>query len=116
VNRCSYGKDALLALDEKVFDQDLAGGGWRAVAKIPGCELAAADLPAAYQAAHPGAGLILAWHEGQMRASAGQSERAIPLLESARKAVSQDVASWNYLLELDIELRPSGAVRAPTHN
>ncbi len=102
VNRCSYDKDALIALDEKSFDQDLTGGGWRAVAKIPGCELATADLLAAYQAAHPSASLILAWHEGQMRASGGQYERAIPLLESARKAASQDMAGWNYYVDASV--------------
>src|SRR4051794_36183667 len=40
---CYDDRAALLALDQKAFDQDLAGG-WRAVAASPGCELAAADL------------------------------------------------------------------------
>src|ERR1700741_2870649 len=86
-DRCKYDEEALLALDENAFDQDWdgAGGGWRAIASTPGCELAAADLLAAYQAKHPHSNSILAWHEGQMRASANQYERAIPLLESARK-------------------------------
>ena len=103
-DRCYYNKEALLALDEHAFDQDLSGqgGGWRAIASIPGCELAAADLLAAYQAKHPGSNSILAWHEGQMRASAGQYERAIPLLESARKPTDQDNAGWNYYVDASV--------------
>ena len=42
-DRCKYDEEALLALDENAFDQDLSGG-WRAIASIPGCELAAAEL------------------------------------------------------------------------
>jgi len=95
---CTYDEDALLALDENAFDQELSGG-WRAIANIPGCELAAADLLAAYRAKHPGAGSLLAWHEGQMRASAGQYERAIPLLEAARKPIEQDPAGWNHYVD-----------------
>lgn len=96
-DRCDYDEDAMLALDEHAFDQDWSGtgGGWRAVASIPGCELAAADLLAAYRAKHPSAGSILAWHEGQVRALAGQYERAMPLFESARKPEDQDFAGWN---------------------
>lgn len=101
---CSYDKDALLALDEHAFDQDLAngGGGWRAVANRPGCELAASDLLAAYRAAHPAASATLAWHEGQMRASAGQYARAIPLLVSARKAPDDDMAGWNVYVDATV--------------
>lgn len=98
---CSYDRKALLALDEKAFDQDLEGG-WRTVANIPGCELAAADLLAAYRAEHPRSGGIVAWHEGQMRASAGQYERAVPLLESARKPVNQDTYGWNYYVDATV--------------
>jgi hypothetical protein len=97
-DRCKYDEDALLALDENAFDQDLSGG-WRAIANIPGCELAAADLLAAYRAKHSNAGSLLAWHEGQMRASAGQYEQAIPLLEAARKPVEQDPVGWNYYVD-----------------
>lgn len=103
-DRCAYDADAMLALDETAFDQDLAGGGggWRAVGNIPGCEIAAADLLARYRARHPGAGSILAWHEGQMRASAGQYEQTIPLLESARKPAGQDLAGWNHYVDATV--------------
>ena len=100
-DRCTYDKDAMLALDVNSFDQDLAGGGggWRAIANIPGCELAAAELLAAYQAEHPDSGSILAWHEGQVRAAGGQYEQAIPLLESARKPEEQDEFGWNFYVD-----------------
>jgi len=103
-DRCEYDQQALLALDEKAFDQDLSGrgGGWRAIASTPGCDLAAADLLAAYQAKHPSSSSILAWHEGQVRASAGQYERAIPLLESARKPTDQDAVGWNYYVDATV--------------
>ena len=97
-DRCKYDEEALLALDENAFDQDLSGG-WRAIASIPGCERAAAELLAAYRAKHPNAGTLLAWHEGQMRASAGQYEQAIPLLEAARKPVEQDPTGWNHYVD-----------------
>jgi len=94
---CAYDHAALLALDEDAFDQDLAngGGGWRAIGNRPGCELVAADLLADYRAAHPDSGGILAWHEGQMRANAGQYAQAIPLFEAARKPADKDMGGWN---------------------
>ena len=102
--RCAYDEKALLALDESAFDQDLrgVGGGWRAIAGIPGCELAAADLLAAYQVRHPRSNSLLAWHEGQIRALANQYNRAIPLLESARKPADQDDAGWNFYVDATI--------------
>lgn len=98
---CAYDRDAMLALDEHAFDQDLAGG-WRALDNLPGCQLAAAELIAAYRAAHPGSSSLLAWHEGQARASAGQYEQAIPLLEHARKPAEQDLAGWNHYVDATV--------------
>ena len=95
---CSYDKAAMLGLDEEEFDQDLSGG-WRAVANTSGCELAAADLLAAYRTQHPKVSAVLAWHEGQLRAMAGQYERAIPLLNQDRKPPGQDLAGWNYYVD-----------------
>lgn len=99
-----YDKDAMLALDENAFDQNLGngGGGWRAIGNLPGCENAAADLLAAYRAKHPDASAILAWHEGQMRASAGQYQQAIPLLELDRKPKEQDKAGWNAYVDATV--------------
>lgn len=97
-DHCEYDEQALLALDEDAFDQDISGG-WRAVASIPGCELAAAGLLATYRAKHANASTVLAWHEGQMRASAGQYEQAIPLLEAARKPLQQEAGGWNHYVD-----------------
>src|SRR6478736_1811435 len=100
-DRCEYDEGVLLALDEKAFDQDWngRGGGWRAMASTPGCELVAAKLLAAYRAKHPSSSSILAWHEGQVRASASKYERAIALFESARKPIDQDAVGWNYSVD-----------------
>lgn len=98
---CAHDREAMLALDEDAFDQDI-GGGWRALAAMPGCEPAAADLIAAYRQLHPQAAGIVAWHEGQLRASAGQTTQAIPLLEAARKPVEQDLAGWNHYVDATV--------------
>jgi predicted Zn-dependent protease len=87
----------MLSLDESSFDQDLSngGGGWRKIGNVPGCELAAAKLISAYREKHPSSASILAWHEGQMLASAGQYSSAVPLLESSKKEPSRDKAGWH---------------------
>jgi len=94
---CSFDKQAMLALAPDSFDQDLSngGGGWRAVAARPGCELAAADLIRDYRQAHPGSPGLLSWHEGQLRAFAGNYEMAIPLMEASRQPPDSDPAGWN---------------------
>ncbi len=101
--KCGYDEAAMLALDESAFDQDLSngGGGWRKIANIPGCEIAAADLIAAYKKEHALDKPILDWHEGQMRASAGQTERAIELLSSARKNEAGQEA-WNAYVDATV--------------
>lgn len=103
-NRCSHDKEALLALDENAFDQDLSngGGGWRKIGNVPGCELAAAELISAYRAKYPSSSSTLAWHEGQMRASAGQYSLAIPLLLSAKKDPAKDMAGWNHYVDATV--------------
>ena len=89
----------MLALDENAFDQDLTGG-WRALSN-KGCELAAADLIAAYRAAHAGGRSYLSfWHEGQLRADARQTARATALFARARKPAAQD-AGWGWNLYVD---------------
>ena len=76
-DKCAYDEEAMLALDEAAFDQDLPDGGWRKIGNIPGCEAAAAELIAAYRTRHPDSSSTVAWHEGQMLASAGMNELAI---------------------------------------
>ena len=94
----------MLTLSEDAFDQDLSngGGGWRRVANIPGCEVAAADLIAQYRDAHPQSASVLTWHEGQLRASGGQNELAIPLLLAARKDPGVDLAGWNAYVDATV--------------
>lgn len=101
---CAYDEKAMLALDEDAFDQDLSngGGGWRKLGNTPGCEHAAADLIAAYRAAHPGSGRILVWHEGQLRALTEDRERAVPLLAAARKPDAEDKAGWNFYVDATV--------------
>ncbi len=95
---CEYDRAAMLALDQKSFDQDMAGG-WRPLA-YKSCYLAAADLIRDWRAANGGTGVILQWHEGQMRANAGQTEAAIALFEQSRQPAEQDAAfGWNHYVD-----------------
>ena len=98
---CAVDTAAMLKLDPAQFDQDRTGG-WRPLADREGCEAAAADLLATYREAHWGALSahqlhISYWHEGQLRASAGQSGRAIPLLMSGVDADDQ-IGFYQYAL------------------
>ncbi len=95
---CVTDREALLALDQDSFDQDLEGG-WRPIANTKGCELAAADLIRDYRELHYPQGLrgpagngnieILFWHEGQVRAMANQSQEAVTLFEQSFDSTSQ---------------------------
>ncbi len=83
VDPCAHDRTAIMAQPTRDFDQTPSG--WRSVAKTPGCEAQAADLIKAYRranwAAHKPAEIHTSyWHEGQMRAAAGQDQSAIPLL------------------------------------
>ena len=87
---CPRADSAMLALPIRDFDQTDAG--WRSLDR-EGCEADTADLIARYRAVNAealaeGAGDTLIWHEGQLRASAGQTEAAIPLLLHGRDAES----------------------------
>lgn len=94
---CAYDRDAQLALDQRAFDQDMTGG-WRALAQA-GCDLPAADLIHDWRVAHDSSASILYWHEGQLRAIAGQDDRAIALFEKARKPAAEDVFGWNLYVD-----------------
>jgi len=98
---CRYDEAAMLALDERAFDQTPTSG-WRPLAAA-GCDLVAADAIAAWRASHAGdprtAGL-LNWHEGQLRANAGQTAPAIALFEAARKPLPEDMGfGWNLYVD-----------------
>ncbi|KPN09933.1 hypothetical protein AN652_14365 [Xanthomonas arboricola pv. pruni] len=94
---CGFDKVKMLALEQDKFDQDVSsgGGGWRAVAAKPGCEVAAADLIKEYREVHSDSSSLLFWHEGQLRAFAGHYEDAIPLMEASRQPTEKDLAGWN---------------------
>ncbi|MEM9233378.1 MAG: hypothetical protein AAGA69_03970 [Pseudomonadota bacterium] len=70
----------LLELEYREFDQDYDGG-WRAIAKQEGCELAAAKAIEAYihfaRPHGPGYSKILRWHAGQLYAYVQQTDQAI---------------------------------------
>ncbi len=91
----------MLALDEGRFDQDDAGG-WRSVAARPGCGLVAADLIRDYRQVRRNETTTLYWHEGQLRAMAGQAGAAIAAMERSRKPVDKDVGGWNLYVEATI--------------
>lgn len=86
---CAFDRANVLAMDVETFDQ--APRGWRALGERAGCESAAADLIAAYREANaialvnsdPDTIALLNWHEGQLRAVAGQTRQAIDRMNAA---------------------------------
>ena len=97
---CAYDRQQMLALDLRAFDQDMDGG-WRALSRREGCTLAAADLIRDYRHSRRLSDTILYWHEGQLRASAGQTEPAIALFEQSRKN-PDDGFGWNSYVDATI--------------
>ncbi|MDO5506607.1 MAG: hypothetical protein Q4F49_10035 [Pseudoxanthomonas suwonensis] len=98
---CAHDREAMLALDEAAFDQDMTGG-WRVVASVPGCQRVAADLIADWRRTNPQAGGIVSWHEGQLRAGAGQYPQAAILMAAARKPPEADKAGWNAYVDASV--------------
>ena len=81
---CAHDRAAILALSPEAFDQDM-NGGWRPLADRSECRAVAADLLAAYRHARwadlgPDQLHLNYWHEGQIRASLDQRDRAVRLL------------------------------------
>ena len=91
----------MLALNEAEFDQNPAEG-WRKVDSAPGCHLAAADLIETYRQEHPSHSRNLYWHEGQLRAFAGENEDAIALMENSRAPAMEDLIGWNSYIDATI--------------
>lgn len=101
-SECQYDREAMLKLEQRDFDQD-PNNGWRAVDRRGHCKLAAADLIRTYVEANGEQGVIMTWHEGQLRAMAGQTDRAIDLFMSAREpAGREDRFGWNYYVDATI--------------
>ncbi len=97
---CAYDRGRLMALDQQAFDQDMQGG-WRVLAREPACVGVAADLIRDYREAHHLSATILYWHEGQMRAEAGQYEAAIALFDRSRHP-EPDAFGWNIYVDASI--------------
>lgn len=98
---CHYEQNALLALDLEAFDHDMDGG-WRTL-EVKGCGLEAANLIRDWRRAHGTMGsadALLSWHEGQLRADAGQYAAAIKLFDAARNPAAED-AKWGWNLYVD---------------
>jgi hypothetical protein len=96
---CTFDRAKMLALNESDFDQDFTGG-WRTLEREE-CWLIAADLIRDYRKAKSPYSKILFWHEGQMRAFAGQTEPAMLLFETTREPVN-DWFGWNLYVDATI--------------
>lgn len=99
--QCSFDRTEMLALDTNAFDQDFKGG-WRSVAYRDGCKSVAADLIRDYIEEHDVHSTIIFFHEAQMRAMAGQTERALQLLPATRKPPESDRIGWNHYVDATI--------------
>lgn len=89
--QCPEADAAMLALPLHEFDQTPAG--WRSL-DAEGCEAVGADAIARYRVVNhealAGEDLgTLIWHEGQLRAAAGQTEAAIALMLEGRDRESE---------------------------
>jgi hypothetical protein len=98
VSNCAYDRDAMMDLSQNEFDQN-PDNGWRKIA-VPGCEEIAADLIKDWRARQNSQDTILFWHEGQLRAIAGQYQSAITLFELARKTEAED-RGWGWNIYVD---------------
>jgi len=100
---CAVDRTAMLALTPEQFDQDMEGG-WRPMAEQAECQLAAADLIAAYRAQPKAAGnTTMIWHEAQMRAQAGQDAQAVALMRQTYTP-APDAGGWNPYVDASIAL------------
>ncbi|MDJ0979927.1 MAG: hypothetical protein QNI87_15485 [Erythrobacter sp.] len=111
---CSYDLEAMLALDRDDFDQDM-NGGWRPLGQIEGCEEATAELIREWRYEKRDHSTILYWHEGQMRAYAGQTQQAIALFKLTYKSADDDADfGWNQYVDGTIAFleRDRGALDA----
>ena len=114
VTACIPDREKILSLDYSTFDHDPRLG-WRSVADRPECRLEAADLLRAYHERLQAQGEpviweteqgdvtlsdtgevgILYWHEGQLRAFAGQTAEAVALFRKSLKPAGKNYGAWN---------------------
>lgn len=91
-------------LDIHTFDQDPIKG-WRALADRPECRVAAAELMSRYRVYTEARLKGLIWHEGQVRAEAGEIAAAIDLMGRAKRKPFEHGASqedWNAYVDATI--------------
>jgi hypothetical protein len=91
----------MLALSLSDFDQDMEGG-WRKIAYDDECVAIAADLIRDYRESKGLSAYLLYWHEGQLRASAGQTGRAVGLFQLSYKPPETDQEGWNFYVDATI--------------
>jgi hypothetical protein len=124
-SNCAYDLNAMLELDLNAFDQDLDGG-WRPLS-YKGCKAEAAELIREWRNEKRIHASILYWHEGQMRASAGQTKQAVALFKLTYKPASEDSDfGWNHYVqgtiaflrqdkaELELAIKNLKAIPTPT--
>ena len=96
---CTYDLQAMLELDRSAFDQDLDGG-WRTLGQQKGCEASAAELIREWRHEKRDHNPTLYWHEGQMRAFAGQTQQAIALFALTYQSIDEDADfGWNHYVD-----------------
>lgn len=103
VGDCISDRSRLLALDFETFDQDYTQG-FRSIAEKAGCQLYVADLIGDYRETNADklrtAQLnTLLWHEGQIRALAGDTAKAIAAFEGSYKPRNR---VWNLYVDASI--------------
>lgn len=94
--QCREADAAMLALPLHEFDQ--TGKGWRSL-DAEGCEAVGAEAIARYREVNLEALVgedvgTLIWHEGQLRAAAGQTDAAIALMLQAREGESDAIQPY----------------------
>ena len=101
--------ERLMELDIETFDQSFDGDGWRGVAAQEGCEAAAADILEAYilfsRPYADGFDRTVKWHAGQLRASAGETDRAIAIFKGTYDRLNVgdiDAVEWNLYVDATI--------------
>lgn len=90
----------MLAMDYPAFDQTM-NHGWRALSDGLTCAVEAANLIHEYRIAKNPTHPMLFWHEGQLRASAGEVREALSLMEQSR-SLSGSIPGWNELVDATI--------------
>lgn len=100
---CSVDTKAMLSLDETRFDQS-PGEGWRQLTVSGSCDKEAANLIEQYRTHHKSRSSTLFWHEGQLRANAGDYRRAIRLFDKAKHPKNEFGIpdGWNEYVEASI--------------